>query len=34
MEQSFENKNMCDVYMTKVRIEDENLPKLEEMKSL
>jgi hypothetical protein len=34
MEQSSENKNTCDVFMNEVRIEDELLPELEEMKKI
>jgi hypothetical protein len=34
MEQSFKNKNTCDVSMNEVRIEDETLLELEEMGSL
>jgi hypothetical protein len=31
MEQSFENENICDVFMNEVKVKDEMLPKLEEM---
>jgi hypothetical protein len=34
MEQSFENKNTSDVFMNEVRIKDEILLELEEMRSL
>jgi hypothetical protein len=34
MEQSSRNENTCDVFMNEVRIEDEILPKPEEMVSL
>jgi hypothetical protein len=33
MEQSSKNENICDVFINEVRIEDEILPKLEEMRS-
>jgi hypothetical protein len=33
MEQSSKNENICDVFINEVRIEDEILPKLEEMGS-
>jgi hypothetical protein len=34
MKQSFKNKNTCDVVMNEVKIQDEILPKHEEMGSL
>jgi hypothetical protein len=31
MEWSFENENTCDIFMNEIRIEDELLPKPEEI---